>query len=163
MLQAFKASERRLIEAQVMAETGLDRDTFSRLPRHVKAACWEGGTPAMITAGFKPSSSDEQHQQQQQDGASSSRSRQGHGPYFSRQYLFVAATMPALTKGDVGIELQKRFKDAVWVSGDMLHQVRACVQQLEPSVWQLRVFTCGPGYAREALDPCDSAALVVSP
>lgn len=46
-----------------------------------------------------------------------------YGPYFDRQYLFVAATMPALTKGDVGTELQKWFPGALWVSGDMLHHV----------------------------------------
>lgn len=64
------------------------------------------------------------------EGTSSSTSSTGssdsqaeYGPYFKRQYLFIAATMPALTKGDVGIELQKRFPGALWVSGDMLHQV----------------------------------------
>lgn len=61
---------------------------------------------------------------------SSSDSQAEYGPYFKRQYLFIAATMPALTKGDVGVELQKRFPGALWVSGDMLHQV--CVGLLAP-------------------------------
>jgi hypothetical protein len=60
-------------------------------------------------------------------GTSSSSSSEGgskqYGPYFKRQHLFVAATLPALTKGDVGTELQKRFQGALWVSGEMLHQV----------------------------------------
>jgi len=57
---------------------------------------------------------------------SSSNSTSGpYGPYFKRQYLFIAATMPALTKADVGTALQKRFQDAVWVSGNLLHQVGA--------------------------------------
>lgn len=54
---------------------------------------------------------------------SSSRSSSTYGPYLKRQHLFVAATMPALTKADVGKELQKRFPEALWVSGEMLHQV----------------------------------------
>lgn len=56
------------------------------------------------------------------DSDSDSRSS-AYGPYLKRQHLFVAATMPALTKADVGKELQKRFPEALWVSGEMLHQV----------------------------------------
>lgn len=62
--------------------------------------------------------------------SSSSSSKAQYGPYLQRQYLFVAATMPSLTKADVGIELQKRFKDAVWVSGDMLHQIKPHVEHV---------------------------------
>lgn len=128
-----------MIESQVMSELDISEQQFSRLPRHVKQACWEGGVPAMIKAGYKFNSSNQQQQhgedsssssqqQQQQSLQMASRStisqQQQYGPYFKRQYLFVAATMPVMTKGDVGTELQKRFKNAVWVSGDMLHQVK---------------------------------------
>jgi hypothetical protein len=58
-------------------------------------------------------------------GSSSNSTSGPYGPYFKRQYLFIAATMPALTKADVGTALQKRFQDAVWVSGNLLHQVGA--------------------------------------
>lgn len=63
-----------------------------------------------------------------------------YGPYFRRQHLFVAATMPSLTKGDVGTTLDKLFKNARKVSGTMLHQV-SCKQATMFGLllcWQLR-------------------------
>jgi cobalamin biosynthesis Mg chelatase CobN len=175
--QAFKAAERRMLEAQVLQELDLDKSCLEKLPRKVKEALWQGGVPAMLKAGLTQPQIQRlrsgQQQQEQQQGmdqkpaaaaaaaelqedagaasssgvsssadeaqedrvnsshgaSSSSSSSEGgstqYGPYFKRQHLFVAATMPALTKGDVGTELQKRFPSALWVSGDMLHQVRA--------------------------------------
>jgi hypothetical protein len=79
-------------------------------------------------------------------GTSTSGSSSGqYGPYNIRQHLFVAATMPALTKGDVGTELQKRFAGALWVSGDMLHQVRGfSISAVNPSAMQMETahFKC---------------------
>jgi hypothetical protein len=178
-LQAFKAGERRQLEAQVMEELDISDEEWDRVPRSIRQACWEGGAPAMLKAGFRRKSQQQQQQQQQQEeegdaqeaDPSSSTSSSGtstaesdaaaerssceastsgrsnsstYGPYLKRQYLFVAATMPSLTKADVGIELQKRFKDAVWVSGDMLHHIKPHVEH----VWRrLR----GPDEADEAL------------
>jgi hypothetical protein len=181
-LQAFKAGERRQLEAQVMEELQISDEEWDRVPRSMKQACWEGGAPAMLKAGFRRKSQQQQQQQEEGEaqeadassssssssvattadvdaaaernageastsGRSSSSSSGGsstYGPYLKRQYLFVAATMPSLTKADVGIELQKRFKDAVWVSGDMLHQIKPHVEH----VWRrLR----GPDEADAAL------------
>eukprot|EP00879_Flechtneria_rotunda_P008684 GHRR01009097.1.p1 GENE.GHRR01009097.1~~GHRR01009097.1.p1 ORF type:complete len:519 (+),score=156.17 GHRR01009097.1:211-1767(+) len=74
------------------------------------------------------SSSDPFVKRRASSSQASSRGHSSYGPYFRRQYLLVAATMPALTKGDVGVALQKRFKEAAWVSGDMLHQIKPHVQ-----------------------------------
>jgi hypothetical protein len=160
-VQAFKAAERRVMEAQVLQELGLDKSALRLLPRNVTQALWKGGVPAMKKAGLTQPQIERMRSQQQptssaQDAAESveafttnsssgssssssadddrANSSQGtstsgsssgqYGPYNIRQHLFVAATMPALTKGDVGTELQKRFPGALWVSGDMLHQVR---------------------------------------
>jgi hypothetical protein len=157
-----------MLEAQVIEELAISDEEWDRIPRSIKQACWEGGAPAMLKAGFRRKSQQQQQQQQQQDegeaqeadspsssssssasiaesdaaaerntGEASTSGRPSssssmYGPYLQRQYLFVAATMPSLTKADVGIELQKRFKDAVWVSGDMLHQIKPHVEH----VWQ---------------------------
>lgn len=96
----------------------MDLEEVTRLPRHLRQACWEGGAPALLAAGYKP------QQQQQQLARTPGPQAASAAPYFKRQYVFVAATMPSLTKADVGVELAKRFKDASWVSGDLLHRVK---------------------------------------
>ncbi|KAF6254436.1 P-loop containing nucleoside triphosphate hydrolase protein [Scenedesmus sp. NREL 46B-D3] len=155
LLDAFKAGERRQLEAQVLEELGIPDEEWDRVPRSIKQACWQGGAPAMLKAGFRrrpqqpqgelpdtdvPSSSssgeaDTPAERSAGDASPSSSSGSGssdgsvtYGPYLKRQYLFVAATMPSLTKADVGVELQKRFRDAQWVSGDMLHQIKPHVE-----------------------------------
>jgi superfamily II DNA/RNA helicase len=40
----------------------------------------------------------------------------------ARQHVFVAATLPSLTKADAGTELERRYRDAEWVRGDLLHR-----------------------------------------
>lgn len=156
LLQAFKAGERRLMEARVCQELGIDPDTFARLPRDLKVATWEGGAPGLLKAGFRPPKrvkaaaaapaagaadagaavADDDVQQGVEErrashaaasssNNSSSGSREGqqqYGPYRRRQWVFVAATMPSVTKGDIGTELQERFSSATWVQGDLLHQ-----------------------------------------
>jgi hypothetical protein len=156
LLQAFKAGERRLMEARVCQELGIDPDTFARLPRDLKVATWEGGAPGLLKAGFRPPKrvkaaaaapaagaadagaavADDDAQQGVEErrashaaasssNSSSSGSREGqqqYGPYRRRQWVFVAATMPSVTKGDIGTELQERFSSATWVQGDLLHQ-----------------------------------------
>lgn len=161
-VQAFKAAERRVMEAQVLQELGLDKSALRMMPRNVTQALWKGGVPAMKKAGLTQPQIERMRSQQQptssaqdtaepgeastsssssadDDRAASSQgtsttgsSSAQYGPYNIRQHLFVAATMPALTKGDVGTELQKRFPGALWVSGDMLHQVRSCSCPVTP-------------------------------
>jgi hypothetical protein len=131
-----------------MQELSISDEEWERIPRIIKQACWEGGAPAMLKAGFRRTTQQQQQQDAEQvpeaaDSSSSSSSNSSaealnssssssgtYGPYLKRQYLFVAATMPSLTKADVGMELQKRFKDAVWVSGDMLHQIKPHVEHV---------------------------------
>lgn len=44
-----------------------------------------------------------------------------YGPYWRRQYIFSAATMPTITFSDVGSQIQKNYPDAEWVSTELLH------------------------------------------
>ena len=41
-----------------------------------------------------------------------------------RQYVFVAATMPAEGKKSTAAELREAFPDAVWLSGTALHRAQ---------------------------------------
>lgn len=68
----------------------------------------------MIKAGFRP------RQKQEADVV--------YGPYWRRQYIFVAATMPAVTSSDVGGEIQHMFPEATWIATDLLHQSKPVVQ-----------------------------------
>ncbi len=43
------------------------------------------------------------------------------GPYWRRQYLFAAATMPSITFSDVGNEIQRLFPSLEWLSSEQLH------------------------------------------
>lgn len=54
LLDMFKAADRRMSEEEVMEQCGMNREDFSRLNRFLKRACWEGGLPAMLRAGFRP-------------------------------------------------------------------------------------------------------------
>lgn len=147
----MKAGERRRLEAQVMQEIGIDADEFARLPRIKKMACWEGGAPALLAAGYRqqPSTSTSHHMTPEGgdrgSGEASTSGRQ-FGPYWKRQYVFVAATMPSLTKADVGNELQRRYKDAVWISGDLLHQSKPSVQHawhhVDEQTWRQVLVKC---------------------
>ena len=44
------------------------------------------------------------------------------GPYWKRQYMFVAATMPSIMLSDVGSEIQRMFPHLEWVASELLHQ-----------------------------------------
>ncbi len=44
-----------------------------------------------------------------------------YGPYWRRQYIFAAATMPTITYSDVGSQIQKMYPQATWVSTELLH------------------------------------------
>jgi hypothetical protein len=54
------------------------------------------------------------------------------GPYWRRQYLFAAATMPSVMMSDVGNNIQRMFPDIEWVSSELLHQSKPRLQH----TWQ---------------------------
>ncbi|GIL43298.1 hypothetical protein Vafri_1083, partial [Volvox africanus] len=108
ILTLFKVADRRRVEAKVLEELGLaDKSEFDRLPRAIKVAGWRGGVPAMLAEGYKP--------KRALDPDAKS------GPYWRRQYIFSAATMPTITFSDVGSQIQKMYPDATWVSTELLH------------------------------------------
>ncbi len=45
-----------------------------------------------------------------------------YGPYWRRQYIYAAATMPTATLSDVGAVIDRMHPDAVWATTDLLHQ-----------------------------------------
>lgn len=50
------------------------------------------------------------------------------GPSWRRQYVFVAATMPAEGERSVGAEIAARFPQAAWLAGRQLHQSKRAVE-----------------------------------
>lgn len=49
-------------------------------------------------------------------------------PYWRRQYIFAAATMPAGEVGkSVGADLRRLVPKAVWLNGQMLHRAQSLV------------------------------------
>jgi hypothetical protein len=106
----MRLGDRRNVEAQVMRQLGMQEEQFQRLPPFLKRACWEGGLPAMLEAGYKPTGA---AAAAGDDGASSSGRQFEELEYWRRQYVFVAATMPATTKGDVGTDLKYRCGERV--------------------------------------------------
>lgn len=66
-----------------------------------------GGAPGLLAAGFRPRTPQDPEVR--------------YGPYWRRQYVFVAATMPAATYNDVGTDIQKLYPDATWVATEALH------------------------------------------
>ncbi|GIL99170.1 hypothetical protein Vretimale_4395 [Volvox reticuliferus] len=108
ILTIFKVADRRRVEAKVLEELGLvDKSEFDRLPRAIKVAGWRGGVPAMLAEGYKPKRALDPDAK--------------YGPYWRRQYIFSAATMPTITFSDVGSQIQKMYPDATWVSTELLH------------------------------------------
>lgn len=45
-------------------------------------------------------------------------------PYWARQYVFVGATMPALTKRDAGSEIEDLVPGSEWLTTDGLHRIK---------------------------------------
>lgn len=107
LLQALRANDRRQVEAKVFQELGINDTLFKRLPRALHQACWRGGAPGLLAAGFRaPNPPGE-------DAVL--------GPYWKRQYVFAAATMPSITFSDVGSRIHKLYPDAEWIATDALH------------------------------------------
>ena len=126
-------------------QVGLSEDEFLELPRHLRQAAQRGGAEGLLQAGFRPRDGaaagaglqqQQQQQQQQQRGAEGGVEVRGgeqpaagvHGPSWRRQYVFVAATMPAEGERSVGAELAARFPEAAWLAGRQLHQSKRAVE-----------------------------------
>lgn len=123
------------------AQVGLSEDEFADLPYHLRRAALRSGVEGLLEAGFRPrqaagssSASDgsgpaAQQQQQQWGGEHEGARAPGvHGPSWRRQYVFVAATMPAEGERSVGAELAARFPEATWLAGRQLHQSKRALQ-----------------------------------
>ncbi len=64
-----------------------------------------------------------------------------------RQYVFVAATMPAITKGDPGTSLRKAYPDAVWLAG-----AHGCALCIPPATGASSLETAtAPGYDQRGM------------
>lgn len=120
------------------SQLGVSADHFhDTVAWRLRRACWSGGLQAMLDAGFMP----KKHAGIRYDGSSSSGGvdggpstsepatssssgggRGGKMQYWKRQYMFVAATMPAALSADVGTNIKDMYPDAVWLSGDLLHR-----------------------------------------
>lgn len=87
-----------------------------------------GGVPAMLAEGYRPRRALDPDAK--------------YGPYWRRQYVFAAATMPAITYSDVGSQIQKAHPDAVWVATELLHTSKPSVEHAwrEVSGSRVRVF-----------------------
>ncbi|KAL4422948.1 hypothetical protein ABPG75_009145 [Micractinium tetrahymenae] len=86
-----------------------------------------GGNGARPAAG---SEEDEEQQQQWLGGLEKEAQPElgVHGPSWRRQYVFVAATMPAEGERSVGAEIAARFPQAAWLAGRQLHQSKRAVE-----------------------------------
>ncbi|KAG2443015.1 hypothetical protein HYH02_009431 [Chlamydomonas schloesseri] len=115
ILTLFKTADRRRVEAKLFEELGLSsKDEFDRLPRALQVAAWTGGAPAMLAEGYRPRRTLDPNAK--------------YGPYWRRQYIYSAATLPAATYSDVGSAIAKAHPDAVWVSTDLLHASKPQVE-----------------------------------
>ncbi|GFH29778.1 DEAD box RNA helicase CiRH22, partial [Haematococcus lacustris] len=116
--QALRSGDRRLVEAKLFTELQLSEGDFARLPRKLQVAAWTGGSSALLAAGYRPPEPPAPDAQ--------------FGPYWRRQYVFVAATMPAVTLHDVGTQIEKLYPDAEWVATPSLHTSKTQVEH----AWQ---------------------------
>lgn len=115
LLTMFKVGDRRRVEAVLFEELGIaDKAEYDKLPREIQLAGWRGGVPAMLAEGYRPRRALDPDAK--------------YGPYWRRQYVFAAATMPAITYSDVGSQIQKAHPDAVWVATELLHTSKPSVE-----------------------------------
>ncbi|GAX75453.1 hypothetical protein CEUSTIGMA_g2896.t1 [Chlamydomonas eustigma] len=115
LLNIFRSDDRRRVEAKVFEELGINRQDLMRLPRPMQVACWKAGSRGLMEAGYRV------------PGGWQTHNPDTFGPYWKRQYLFVAATMPNITFSDAGSEIARMFPEAEWLSSEMLHHNKAAV------------------------------------
>lgn len=118
-------------------QAGLSEDEFGELPYHLRRAALKDGLQGLLDAGFRPrqplppaaaAAPDGAGAHALQPGPEGERAPGVHGPSWRRQYIFVAATMPAEGERSVGAEIAARFPDATWLAGKQLHQSKRAVQ-----------------------------------
>ncbi len=96
---------------------------------HTHMCARAGGAPGLLAAGFrapKPPT----------EGAVL-------GPYWRRQYVFAAATMPTITFSDVGSRINKLYPDAEWIATDALHTSKRHVTHSWMEVCRVGLHACG--------------------
>lgn len=117
---ASQIGDRRKVEAQVADQLGVEASTLATVPLPVRRAMWRGGLSAMLEAGYKPR------------GAAAKALESGtvnyDVQYWKRQYVFVAATMPAALETDAGACIKQQYPDALWLSGELLHRSKPQVR-----------------------------------
>ena len=111
ILDALKGGDRQAVARRACAELGIPVDAYWEMPRLLRKAVQSGGAKAVLEAGYVPPA----------DAVPP-------GPEevlpWVRQYIFVAATMPRIGGKNVGSDILSSFPDAVWLSGQQLHQAR---------------------------------------
>lgn len=117
LLQLFRSSDRRRVEAKMFQELGIDKADFDRLPRPMQQAGWRKGSLGLMEAGYRVPG-----------GWASKGDPSTFGPYWRRQYIFCAATMPSVTMSDVGSEIERMFPTVEWISSELLHQSNTLVE-----------------------------------
>ena len=116
LLLLFRSSDRRRVEAKIFQELGIEKADFDRLPRPMQQAGWQKGSLGLMEAGYRVPG-----------GWASKGDPSSFGPYWRRQYVFCAATMPSVTMSDVGSEIERMFPTVEWISSELLHQSNSSV------------------------------------
>lgn len=135
---ALRSGDRLHAGRRVCAAAGLSEDEFGELPWHLRRAAINGGLEGLLEAGFKPQSplpegepaAEAEAGAADEWGTEEAPAPGVKGPRWQRQYLFVAATMPAEGERSVGAEIAERFPDAVWLAGLQLHQSKRSVEHV---------------------------------
>lgn len=123
ILDSMKQSDRERKAQCLSQELGIPLEAFQALPRHVKAAAYEGGVKAMLDVGYdRPAAQPHAPEDDILQPSSSGRDSIPADRQFERQYVFVAATLPSEGKKSVANDLRRMFPELVWLAGNRLHQ-----------------------------------------
>mmetsp|Transcript_19346 Transcript_19346/g.48730 ORF Transcript_19346/g.48730 Transcript_19346/m.48730 type:complete len:625 (+) Transcript_19346:130-2004(+) len=112
LLEVFRLDDRARLRLALCERFGMSEEEFLGLKFHVRRAAYNEGAEGMLASeGFSPQSD-------------SGQSVEELG-FWRRQYLFVAATMPGGGKGSAAADLRKRYPDAQWLNGNLLHMTNS--------------------------------------
>lgn len=127
--QLMKVSERRQMEEAAAQQLRVSPELIRGLSRPLKLALWDRGVRGLLSAGWRRPGASRSSSGSGSSGADDVIGADGvdAAAALRKRYAFVAATMPALSKEDAGSELQRRYKAAAWVSGDLLHRSKPAV------------------------------------
>lgn len=108
LLEVFRLDDRARLRLALCKRFGMSEEQFLGLKFHVRRAAYNEGAEGMLAcAGFNPKSDSGEPVEEL--------------GFWRRQYLFVAATMPSGGKGSAAADLRKRYPDAQWLNGNLLH------------------------------------------